>query len=84
MCVVQFDDVGMVQILQDLDLVLEHFQTRGWELFHLDYFYSARDFILATALIDPAAVACADLVRETIWVVCDGDLIIVEAVERGK
>ena len=84
MCLIQFDDIRMVQIFEDLYLVLKHFQTRGWELFHLDYFYSARDFILASAFIDSAAIACADLVCEAIGVVCNGDLIIVEAVERGE
>lgn len=57
----KFYDVGMLQFLQDIDLVVKHFDAGSWIFFGIDHFEGKLAFPLnAPALVDFAGVALSD------------------------
>lgn len=69
---IAFDDVGVVEALQDLNLVVQHFQTLFTILLELDYLYCALLVVIGrVGLVDLAAVARTDLLGDVVAVVTD-------------
>ena len=79
MDMVEFDDVGVVQLLQNLDFVFEHFQPRSRKTFHFDHFDCALSFVLSRPFIDTGTVPGSDLVRDFVGVISDSDFVFDEA-----
>jgi hypothetical protein len=77
--IVQFDDVGVAEILEDLNLVLKHFKPRGRKLAHINDFDRHFLLVLSHALVDVTAVAGSDFVGFFVFVVPDVNLVLAEA-----
>lgn len=75
--VLEFDDIGMIKLLQKRDFILQHLQAWNWIFFDLDYFDSKLSISFeTTALVDFACVTLSNHIFGSIDIISYGLSII--------